>query len=164
MGAVEPTSGKKAFFMSPNFVKDALAILKENGYSSTKPRRLVLELLDTASEALSAYEIRDALAAAGEPVDTVSVYRVIRCLEECHLIHRMMATGKILKCQLESEDHCTKKQDDHCHHLLICDGCGDVDEIHCVGIEAVMNKVEKMSRFKINTHNLEFAGLCSKCS
>ena len=142
----------------------ALRILKGKGFRVTRPRRLVVEILAQADEALSAYEIKDLLQDRGERVDTVSVYRIIECLEENHLVHRLLGTGKIRKCQLPHEDHCTLERTNHCHHLLICQSCGDIQEIHCLGLGALIKDVEKQARFKIKEHNLEFIGLCPKCA
>lgn len=147
-----------------SYVAQAVELLKSKGFRVTQPRRFVLELLEQSPQALSAYEIKDRIVEAGNTIDTVSVYRILECLEENDLIHRILSTGKVKKCQLEHEDHCTRHQEDHCHHLLICTGCGDVSEIHCPGIHDVIKTVEKNSKFKIHHHSLEFSGLCKHCA
>jgi len=142
----------------------ALHILKDKGLRITKPRRLVVDVLDKAEQALSAYDIKDLLSEQGEKVDTVSIYRIIECLEANQLVHRILTTGKVRKCQLEHEDHCQLERSNHCHHLLICQKCGDIEEIHCLGLTTVIKDVEKESHFKVREHNLEFLGLCAKCA
>lgn len=141
----------------------AIEVLKDKGFRITKPRRLVLELLDGTNAALSAYEIKDKLDKLGEKVDTVSVYRILETLEETHLIHRVLTTGKVRKCQLEREETCHLHQEEHCHHLLICEGCEAVEEVHCPGVEALVKGLEKRTQFKIHSHNMEFRGLCARC-
>lgn len=145
------------------YTEHALELLKEKGLRITKPRRLVVELLDQTQTALSAYEIKDRLDASGERVDTVSVYRILECLEEHRLIHRVLSTGKVRKCQLDHEDDCQLHQDDHCHHLLICDKCNRIEEVHCPGTEALVKDVEHHSKFTIHRHNIEFFGICESC-
>jgi Fe2+ or Zn2+ uptake regulation protein len=142
----------------------ALDLLKGKGFRITKPRRLVVELLDQTNRSLSAYEIKDLLDTMGEKVDTVSIYRILECLEENKLIHRVLATGKVRKCSLEQETHCHLPQDDHCHHLLICEKCESVEEIHCPGAASLVQAVEKLSDFRIKSHSMEFTGLCKRCS
>jgi Fe2+ or Zn2+ uptake regulation protein len=141
----------------------AIEVLKDKGFRITKPRRLVLELLDGANVALSAYEIKDKLDRLGEKVDTVSVYRILETLEETHLIHRVLTTGKVKKCQLEREETCHLHQAEHCHHLLICERCEAVEEVHCPGVETLVAALEKLAQFKIHSHNMEFRGLCARC-
>lgn len=146
-----------------SYVESALKILKHKGYRITKPRKLVLELLNQTDNALSAYEIRDLLNDSGEPIDTVSVYRILDCLEENHLIHRVLLTGKVRKCQLEQEDDCHLPQSDHCHHLLLCRVCGSVEEIHCLGLDDLVREVSQQTDFQVDHHHLEFMGRCRRC-
>lgn len=146
-----------------SYLDHALHVLKHKGYRITQPRKHVLEILNQAKTALSAYEIKDLLDQTGDRVDTVSVYRILECLEENHLIHRLLQTGKVRKCQLEDEDHCERDEDNHCHHLLICRKCNAIEEVHCLSMAQVVAQVQQESRFRVESHHLEFIGLCQKC-
>jgi Fur family transcriptional regulator, ferric uptake regulator len=149
---------------SLNYTEIALDILKKKGYRITKPRQYVVELLNQCEEALSAYEIKERLDATGERIDTVSIYRILETLEENHLIHRVLITGKVRKCQLEADESCQLEQADHCHHLLICQACNATEEVHCSGMETLMQQVTQQSGFHILDHRLEFVGLCKRCA
>ena len=141
----------------------ALKVLKNNHFRITKPRQLVIKLLEDSSEPLSAYEIKDYLDSKNNPIDVVSVYRIITCLEENSLVHRVLDNKKIVKCQIEHEADCTKHSEHHCHHLLICNKCNSIEETHCKGINPIIKKLEEDTDFKIQSHNIEFYGICSKC-
>jgi Fur family transcriptional regulator, ferric uptake regulator len=141
----------------------ALDALKDKGLRITKPRRLVVEMLDRSDKALSAYEIKYLLDEEGEKIDTVSVYRILETLEEHHLIHRVLTTGKVKKCQLEHESDCHLAQEEHCHHLLICQKCDAIEEVHCPGTNSLVKELERMANFRIQSHNMEFLGLCARC-
>jgi Fur family zinc uptake transcriptional regulator len=146
------------------YIEQALQILKQKGFRLTQPRRHVLEALAQATEPRSPYELTDWLAGHGQKVDTVSIYRILECLEDLGLVHRVLGTGKVLKCSLEGEETCTRHQADHCHHLLICRQCQRIAEVHCPGFESIMAQVSAESRFRIEAHHLEFLGLCEPCS
>ncbi len=147
------------------YEEQAINILKKHSFRITNPRKLVIKLLDKSKEALSAYEIKDNLDSSGKDVDIASIYRIIECLEQNKLIHRVLSTNKIMKCQLEHEDDCKKHhQEHHCHHLLICQKCGSIKEIHCAGINHVIKTVESNSNFEVKNHSLEFYGICNNCS
>lgn len=146
-----------------NYTKNAIAVLKAQGYRITSQRKLIVEILDQSARPLSAYEIRDLLAAKGEAVDLASVYRTIECFEKHHLIHRMLSTGKIRKCFLESEEHCHREEANHCHHCIVCRTCGAVHEFHCHGLEAIVADLGGSSGFAIEAHYLELSGLCPRC-
>lgn len=147
-----------------SYAEEALRILKSRGYRITQPRRKVLEVLSKSTTALSPYEIKDLLDTAGERVDTVSIYRILECLEENHLIHRVLTSGKVHKCDLSNEEHCDLEQEDHCHHNLICRSCGAIEEVHCPGLSPLEADLAKQAGFTIEAHHLEFSGLCRKCS
>ena len=148
----------------PTYTDQALSVLKEKGFRITRPRRCVVELLDEAKAPLSAYEIKDLLDARSEKVDTASIYRILDCLEENQLIHRVLTTGKVKKCALEHEEACTLHQEEHCHHMLLCQKCNKVEEVHCPGVQTLVAELEKRSGFRIQSHNMEFLGLCAACS
>ncbi|MBC7545336.1 MAG: transcriptional repressor [Candidatus Sericytochromatia bacterium] len=146
------------------YADEALSVLKAHGYRITKPRQRVVNLLAETDNALSPYEIKEKLDAAGAHVDTVSIYRILECLEENQLIHRVLTTGKVRRCDLEQEDHCALDQTDHCHHNLVCRACGNVQEVHCPGVENLIAAVATQSGFRIEQHHLEFSGVCMKCA
>jgi len=52
----------------------------------------------------------------------------------------------------------------HCHHNMICRICGKIEEIDCKGMELIEQVVESHSKFKIESHALEFYGKCANCS
>ena len=137
------------------YVEFALGRLKERGFRITRGRRLVLEALERAAKPLSPYALHDALAAAGEQVDTVSIYRTLETLETNALAHRISSLGGYLPCRLE--DH------PGCHHHLICSGCGTVAEVDCPGMAAVERAAAAESGFLIQRHLVEFVGLCASC-
>lgn len=143
----------------------ALTLLKERGYRITRPRRLVLETLERSPHSLSPYDIRDILATQGEHVDTVSIYRILECLEENNLVHRLLLQyGKVLKCRLDDEHACDLPQADHCHHFLICEKCDQIQEMHCLGLDTVTHQVNDATGFRVKSHHLEFIGLCAQCA
>ncbi|MBX2860870.1 MAG: transcriptional repressor [Vampirovibrio sp.] len=149
-----------------NYTNAAIEVLKSKGYRITQPRKLVLDALEKSFTPLSAYELKDLLDEAGQKVDTVSVYRILDCLEKTHLVHRLVSSGKVLKCDLGHEDPeepCHRDQSDHCHHFLVCRSCDNIEEIHCVGIDELAHHALKDTGFQVEEHRLEFLGRCKKC-
>lgn len=50
---------------------------------------------------------------------------------------------------------------DH-HHHLICKKCGRLEDI-CLDEKKILGAVGKKTNFKVESHNLEFFGLCVNC-
>jgi Fe2+ or Zn2+ uptake regulation protein len=141
----------------------AIDILKSRGYRQTKPRMLVLQTLDAATVPLSPYEIADRIKELGEKGDVVSVYRILQALEDNDLVHRVLASGKYRKCHLAPEADCHRHQAQHCHHNLVCRQCGGIEEVHCPGMDLIEQALGAQSSFQIESHALEFTGLCGTC-
>jgi Fur family transcriptional regulator, zinc uptake regulator len=139
----------------PNYVDAALDRLRDLGFRITRVRRLVLETLEKATRPLSPYALHDQLAAAGETVDTVSIYRTLETLEGSGLAHRIASVGGYLPCRLDHHHGC--------HHHLICRECGRVEEVDCPGMGEVERSAAVQSRFRIERHLVEFVGLCPTC-
>jgi Fur family zinc uptake transcriptional regulator len=100
---------------------------------------------------------------AGETGDVVGVYRTLETLEQQQLVHRILTSGKYAKCQLGPEDACGRHQLEHCHHNMVCRTCGRTEEVHCPGVGLLMQALAAQSTFRIESHSLEFSGLCAAC-
>lgn len=79
------------------------------------------------------------------------------------MVHRVLGTGKVHKCDLGNEAECPLEQDDHWHHNLICRTCGAIEEVHCPGLGTLEQRVAERSGFVIEQHRLEFSGICQAC-
>ncbi|MFN8672557.1 MAG: Fur family transcriptional regulator [Candidatus Sericytochromatia bacterium] len=145
-----------------DYPKLALELLKKKGFRQTKPREMVLNVLDESEISLSPYDIVDYVKNKGEKADVVSVYRILQAFEENGIVHRVLSSGKYRKCHLSSDmahhDHST-----HCHHNLVCQKCGKIEEINCQGMSLIEQVITSTSAFKIENHALEFYGTCGAC-
>lgn len=146
-----------------SYPEAALNVLRDRGYRVTKPRRLVLSVLDAATVPLSPYEIADRIKESGERGDVVSIYRILQTFEANELAHRVLSSGKYRKCHLALETACDRHQKQHCHHNLICRQCGTIEEFHCAGMDLIEQVLAAQSRFAIEAHALEFRGVCANC-
>ena len=138
--------------------------LKNRGLRVTKTRILIADLLENIDKPVSAHEVKNLLSAQGKKVDAVTIYRILECFDENQLIHRVLSTGKVVKCNLEGEAHCHLHQKDRCHYLLICDQCGVIDEMDCPEATGLMKHISHIKDFLITGHNLEFTGICKSCA
>lgn len=143
-----------------NYTEIALQKLKESGLKITKPRQMVVELLEKSSKALSPYEMKDILENKNIKSDVVTIYRILDVLEQFHLAHKVLASNGYIKCSSENIE--SKK--DFCHHYLVCSKCNSVSEVEGEDLSALEKKILKEHKFKITSHYLEFSGLCKNCN
>ncbi|MEB3206829.1 MAG: transcriptional repressor [Vampirovibrionales bacterium] len=171
------------------YIARALHALKSGGFRITRPRQLVLSVLDQSRVPMSAYDIKAQLDEMNERVDTVSVYRILDCLAGHGLVHALGGdiqvtstprTGEkpdknasggrgpgaitFQKCQIGDEASCHHQQADHCHHFLRCERCHGVTEVHCPeGLGVLIRQMALESNFSASRHGIEVYGTCSAC-
>lgn len=86
-------------------------------------------------------------------VNKTTVYRQIeKMLQKNLLIEVELGDGK-KRYELKSLGH---------HHHLVCKKCGNIDDIY-LDEKFLIKKVNRLTKFKIESHNLEFFGRCVKC-
>jgi Fur family transcriptional regulator, ferric uptake regulator len=131
--------------------------LKAKGYRDTLPRREVLRALGAG--ALTPQEIVETLRARGSQVDQATVYRTLDLFAELGIVNKLKLGGRSAKYEIagRSADH---------HHHLQCERCGgltcvplDCDPL----VERMAAAIENSHFFKVNSHSLEFFGLCGAC-
>lgn len=128
-------------------------ILRDNGYSSTKARGLVFELLSGASEPWTMHRL---IEKTSGKIDRVSVYRTIELFEKLGIAQRINIGWKY-KIELSEAflDH---------HHHMTCLGCGRVVTVQDEPqFEAMIDRLASDSGFAVKSHQLEIQGHCSTC-
>ena len=119
-------------------------IIKKIGYKLTKPRLLVLEILEKDHKPLSAKTIHTKLQ---KKVDLASIYRTIRLFQKLKILFEERINDK-------QYYYLAKKQ----HHHIICRKCGYAECIPCRHI------FSKITNFSNIFHKLSLSGICNKCS
>ena len=121
------------------------------GHRMTEPRAAVVRAIAGRDGAVTAAQ----LVAALQPRDIsrATVYRTLELLERRGLLARM---------HLDSYHGYTVCDDGHHHHLL-CRSCGRVATVDARGVEAEIHKLAEQLDFQMDTHTLEFSGLCRTC-
>lgn len=127
-------------------------ILKDGGYSVTRPRLRVFELL-WGQEPQSMRELQQR---AGNSLDRVSLYRTIKLFEQLGIVQRLYIGWKY---KLELTDIIA-----HHHHHISCLECGKVVAItEEQEIEDFIDNMTERRGFKPRRHQLEIQGVCPEC-
>lgn len=137
------------------YTKNALKKLQTAGLKITKQRQLIVDLLTKSAKALSPYEMRDILKKQGIKADVVTIYRVLELLEKLSLAHKVLAFNGYIGCSTFSKTSC--------HHYLLCKNCHRAQEVEGDDLSQIEKRIRKIEHFRIDSHYLEFIGLCAKC-
>jgi Fur family zinc uptake transcriptional regulator len=137
-------------------VQDSIRILQAQGYKTTKPRKLVLEILEEVEKPLSPYDIQGILRQRGKYLNHVTIYRILGLLCHLNLAHKMLSSGGYVKCSLDATEGC--------HRFMVCQDCGAIKEFADEGLCQKENEFAQNLGFHTEHHLCEFSGLCSDCS
>ncbi len=134
-----------------------------HGYRLTVPRQAILDTLSKSKKHLSAEDIYLAVHKAYPGIGLTTVYRTLELLSQMGLVLKFDFGDGRSRYEL-AEGPGAKH-----HHHLVCTGCGRIiDYSEFIDEEVkVLKRIEKsLSRkykFKINSHQIHFLGLCGKC-
>lgn len=128
------------------------AILKQNGYSLTVPRKLVF----TALLNKKPQSMKQLIKSVAGKADRASAYRTIELFEKLGIVHRLNIGWKY-KLEL------TEAFVGH-HHHFYCTNCGRTYSLPANPMmETMIDTVTKKSSFSPHGHQLEIYGFCEDC-
>ncbi|MBI4492901.1 MAG: transcriptional repressor [Chloroflexi bacterium] len=125
--------------------------LAEEGLRHTEQRAIVVQAIVDKRGAFTAEGLVDELQPRG--VARATVYRTVEVLERVGLLARI---------HLDNRHGYTVCEEGHHHHLL-CERCGVVIPVDASDVEVAIRRLADALRFQVDTHLLEFAGLCEAC-
>jgi Fur family transcriptional regulator, zinc uptake regulator len=121
----------------------------------TKQRKDVLTCVAESHAAVGAYDVIERMAAHGPRPAPITVYRALDFLLEHNLVHKIESRNAFVACAC---DHKNAQP-----ALLICETCGNVDEIiQPANID--LQNAAKAHGFEIKRAVIELSGTCSSCA
>jgi Fur family transcriptional regulator, ferric uptake regulator len=121
----------------------------------TKQRRRIISKLAAAKRYMSAKELHAGLAAAAPPVGLATVYRTLETLRELGLVTTSTQPNGETAYLLCRRGH---------HHHAVCTQCGRVNDVPCRALVGYQRTLSRALRFRLTEHQLEFYGVCARCS
>ena len=129
---------------------------KKQGYRMTKNRSALLELFLNEEHPLSVEEIQKKLKRKKVTSDLSTIYRELDFLKQESVIHEVTFKERKRLFELGFKNH---------HHHLFCLKCEKIEEVEMdKELELLERKIARSRKFKIQSHVLEFFGLCSTCT
>jgi Fur family ferric uptake transcriptional regulator len=132
------------------------------GLRLTLPRQAIMDILNKSNKHLSAEDIYFTVHKKYPGIGLTTIYRTLDLLLTMGVLYKFDFGDGKARYELIS------KMGEH-HHHLICKRCGkiiDYDEFleeEKGLVKKIENTLSKKHRFKIDSHQLHFYGLCSNC-
>ena len=127
--------------------------LREKGIRLTPQRKLILDLLKSSDEHLTAEEIYQNLKQQLQPISLGTVYNTLHKLKESGVIQELTYGDMSSRYDGVSRPH---------YHVT-CVNCGKVVDFHWDVLKELEQEASVATGFLVNSHRMEFHGLCQQC-
>ena len=136
-------------------VHKAKQVCDNRGARFTAVREKVFRLMAAKQGGVGAYDLLEELKLSEPGAKPATIYRALDFLSELGVIHKIESTNAFMLCH----------HFDHIHpvQLLICDECGNVDELHSSLISHELNNLASEKGFTVSNQTIEAHGKCNKC-
>jgi Fur family transcriptional regulator, ferric uptake regulator len=129
-------------------------ILREKGYRLTPQRMMVVDVLHSADNHISAEDIFQKVKAAYPYANISTVYRTLELLKKLDLVTEIDTGEGCLRYHHREKGH---------HHHLVCSKCGKVAELPESLLTNLQKTISRDYGFEPNLNHLAIFGLCSEC-
>ena len=120
--------------------------LVSRGIRMTRQRRIILEIIETATQHLDAAQILRKAARVDPNINRVTIYRTL-----LDLLH------------VKGEGHFYERRPQRDHMHMTCLRCGKVQEFESDLFDRVKGQVERDCHFHILLARFEIGGYCASC-
>lgn len=129
--------------------------LREVSLKATPARLGVLKILETIDKPIDVQTLIEYLNKKDIKTDPATVFRIVGMFTQKGLLKPIQLNEGKFRYELSSKSD---------HHHLVCNKCGDIEDISDCNINALEKDIEKRKKFKVVNHALEFFGVCPACS
>ena len=123
----------------------------------SKNQQLVLEIIERAKEPLKAYSILFNVQKKGINAPQ-QIYRALDKLIEIGKIHKIESKNAFVACK---NANCEVSK---ATAFSICESCEKVEELNDLKLSKYLSSYSDKTGMKYKKYNLEFFGLCKKCT
>ncbi len=123
-------------------------------YRMTKQRKLILREFAAQKKYVTARELHRKLRSCSSGIGLATVYRMLEALR---------GLGLVTVTQMDSEAAYLFCAPSH-HHHAVCTHCGRVDDVPCRSQPALRRMLSQGLSFRLTEHQMEFFGVCARCS
>lgn len=137
-------------------MRTQLQTLKDNKLKITPRRKAVISLFKQSGVRMGPYEVYKKLKNKLSSLGLPTVYRILDELSKAGILIRFLSEDRQLRYMLCSHPY------EH-HHHFTCRKCKKVEEVDFCNFQGVSEFIENKLKAKIESHQLQIEGLCSKC-
>jgi Fur family transcriptional regulator, ferric uptake regulator len=122
-------------------------------FKKTPARSIIVEFLSNSKSPVDVEQIISFLRSKKLNTNKVTVYRIIELLLQNGIVERLEFGEGKFRYEFKKKHH----------HHLVCQNCGKVQDVEGEFMEKLEKDIFKTKKFKVQSHSLEFFGLCANC-
>lgn len=126
---------------------------REQGLALTVQRRVILQELLGRKDHPTAEQIYEAVAPHIPGLSKATVYRVLETFVQLGAARKVPHAGAVVRYDPNADRH----------HHLICDACGDLEDVDAATLADLPIPQAGTSGFRISDYSINFTGLCKTC-
>ncbi len=133
-----------------------IQVLKDNRLKITPRRKAVIDIFMKCSAHMSPYDVCAKLKKKLPTIGLPTVYRILTEFKNAGILVQSLSEDRQLRYAL-----CTLPNEHH-HHFT-CRKCRKIEEVDFCNLKGVSRFIENKLNAKVEAHQLQIEGLCSKC-
>jgi Fur family transcriptional regulator, ferric uptake regulator len=133
---------------------DCKTELNDVALRATPARLALMRLFEGSDKPIDVQTMIEYLEKKDIETDPATVFRIVNLFKEKGLLHPIQLNEGKFRYELSSKPH---------HHHFVCEKCGAIEDISDFSIKAIEEDIQKKRDIKINSHSLEFFGICADC-
>jgi Fur family ferric uptake transcriptional regulator len=122
-------------------------------FKKTPARLAISEFFFNAKLPVDVEQIIQHLRSKKLETNKVTVYRILDFMLKNQIIDRVEFGEGKYRYELKKNHH----------HHLICTNCGKIEDVEANVVEKLEKEIQEDKKFKVQSHSLEFFGLCFNC-
>jgi Fur family zinc uptake transcriptional regulator len=136
-------------------VRKAEKLCQARGARMTSTRKEVFNILAQQDGSIGAYDLLDQLKLMVPNAKPPTIYRALDFLQEQGFVHKITSSNSFVLCSHFDHQHPVQ--------MLICESCGNVQEIQSAGVYEELQHQAEGQGFLVQEQTIEAHGLCAKC-
>lgn len=140
--------------INTKLLHDCKTELNEVDLRATPARIALMTLLEASDKPIDVQTMIEFLEKKDIKTDPATVFRIVNMFTEKGLVKPVQLNEGKFRYELKGKAE---------HHHLVCEKCGDIEDISDCNIDALEKEIEKKKKFKVTSHSLEFFGICQLC-
>ncbi|THE12436.1 transcriptional repressor [Bacillus timonensis] len=131
-------------------MQELIPFLKERGLRITPQRTLILQTILSLKGHPTVEEIHRQIP----HISLATIYNNVKLFVSLRILKELPYGNGLSKYELTNQPN---------HYHILCEACGDIIDFNYPTLTQIEDVANKLTQFKINSHQMEVYGLCQSC-